>query len=332
MKRVIRTRTRKATKATKKKRKEESFATYEVGFIRTATKINSEDGVIWKYLIHWKGWLEETNEPAYALRYAGDALTLFWINVENPHDIYYDEDVDTVVLPNQTYIDHNMDKSEDDIDLPPTYSQNKITTTSSNPGPTGFDGPSQETILIDPKTLWLPPDRLGFDCKNWRLLYQIVCLSIDTAAIGISSRDFFQTIKKARKEHKSDDWAYSESCVHKSDDWAYSESCVVCEEHIGKVVTTCLCFKKSYCAVCAVGMIKQSHVNGFFKCPCCRQDPVFFVAIEWAFISDPDAQLRQRAAGKRRREAAKKARKRDHKMKIHDQCAEIELEDGEIQE
>lgn len=65
--------------------------------------------------------------------------------------------------------------------------------------------------------------------------------------------------------------------------------------------------------------------------PCCRQDPVFFVAIEWAFISDPDAQLRQRAAGKRRREAAQRARKREDKM-IDEQRAEIELEDGEIQE
>ncbi|KAJ3924743.1 MAG: hypothetical protein NXY57DRAFT_1044681 [Lentinula lateritia] len=313
MKRTTRMRTRKPTRASKKKRKAEDFATYEVGFIRTATRTTSEDGVVWKYLIHWKGWLEETNEPAYALRYAGDALTLFWTNVENPHDIYYDEAVGTVVLPNQTYINENcklhpvlswsarvirntVDICEDNIQSPPTYSQENRTTSSSNPGPTGFDGPSQETILIDPKTLWLPPDRLGFNCKDWQLLYQIVCLSIDTAVVGISGKDFFQTIKKARKQHKSDDWVYSESCV--------------------------VIFFKTVFA---------KFNDLFWLGPCCRQDPVFFVAIEWAFISDPDAQLRQRAAGKRRREAAQRARKREDKM-IDEQRAEIELEDGEIQE
>lgn len=40
-------RTRKPTRASKKKRKAEDFATYEVGFIRTATRTTSEDGVVW---------------------------------------------------------------------------------------------------------------------------------------------------------------------------------------------------------------------------------------------------------------------------------------------
>ncbi|KAJ3780430.1 hypothetical protein GGU10DRAFT_337174, partial [Lentinula aff. detonsa] len=146
---------------------------YEVGFIRSATRVSAAKGV-W-----WKGWLkkeDETNEPAYALRYAGCALSLFYLNIENPEDIFYNEEIGAVLYPSSSYVQENLKASVKSAKPPRTrmlpQGASKAVSKNVNPGPTGTKGPSKNSVLIDPLALWLPPDRLGFNSQNWEMLYE----------------------------------------------------------------------------------------------------------------------------------------------------------------
>ncbi|KAJ3781149.1 hypothetical protein GGU10DRAFT_336599 [Lentinula aff. detonsa] len=181
----------------------------------------------------------------------------------------------------------------------------KAVSKSANPGPTGNKGPSKNSVMIDPLALWLPPDRLGFNSQKWEILYEVICSSIDEAQIGISGKDLFKAIKKARKE--------------------------LCNDFLGRVVTSCLCNKKSYCAACAVAMLKENYKNEQFRCPCCRQDPAYFIAIDWIFINNPDEQKRRRALSKKQREITKKKRLREAKCQAQE-LAKDQLEEGELRE
>ncbi|KAJ3745190.1 hypothetical protein DFH05DRAFT_1524866 [Lentinula detonsa] len=292
---------------------------YEVGFIRSATRVSAAKGV-W-----WKGWLkkeDETNEPAYALRYAGCALSLFYLSIENPEDIFYNEEIGSVIYPSSSYVQKNLKASIKYAKPPPIkmipQGAYKAVSKSANPGPTGNKGPSKNSVIIDPLALWLPPDRLGFNSQKWEILYEVICSSIDAAQIGISGKDLFKAIKKARKEENSDDWIYSDFCV-------------LCNDFLGRVVTSCLCNKKSYCAACAVAMLKENYKNEQFRCPCCRQDPAYFIAIDWIFINNADEQKRRRALSKKQREITKKKRLREAKCQAQE-LAENELEEGEIRD
>ncbi|KAJ3780041.1 hypothetical protein GGU10DRAFT_337499 [Lentinula aff. detonsa] len=235
--------------------------TYEVGFIRSATRVSAEKGV----------W-----DP---LNNSGRARFL-----KLKASIKSAKPPRTRMLP---------------------QGASKAVSKNVNPGPTGIKGPSKNSLIIDPLALWLPPDRLGFNSQNWEVLYEVVCSSIDAAQIGISGKDFFKAIKKARKE--------------------------LCKDFLGRVVTSCPCNKKSYCAACTVAMLKEDYKHEQFRCPCCRQDPAYFIAIDWIFINKPDEQKRCRALSKKQREITKKKRLREAKREAQE-LAEDELEEGELRE
>ncbi|KAJ3737463.1 hypothetical protein DFJ43DRAFT_1035166 [Lentinula guzmanii] len=121
--------------------------------------------------------------------------------------------------------------------------------------------------------------------------------------IGISGKDFFKTIKKARRE--------------------------LCKDFLGRVVTSCSCNKKLYCAACTVAMLKEDYQHEQFCCPCCHQDPAYFIAVNWIFINSPDKQKRHRSLSKKQREIAKKKHLRGEKLRVQE-LAEDELKEGEI--
>ncbi|KAJ3992763.1 hypothetical protein F5050DRAFT_1715036 [Lentinula boryana] len=245
------------------------------------------------------------NKPAYALRYAGGALSLFYLNVENPKDIFYNEEIGAVIYPTSSYVQENFKALIKSAKPPPArmlpQGASNAVSKNINPGPTGIKGPSKNSLIIDPLALWLPPDCLGFNSQKWEELYEVVCSSIDVAQIGISGKDFFKAIKKARREENSDNWVYSDFCV-------------LCKDFLGRVVTSCPCNKKSYCAACTVAMLKEDYKHEQFRFEQTDRDG----AVKSLLPPGPS-------------EITKKKRLREAKREAQE-LAEDQLEEGELRE
>ncbi|KAJ3709454.1 hypothetical protein DFJ43DRAFT_1044769 [Lentinula guzmanii] len=168
-----------------------------------------------------------------------------------------------------------------------------------------------ETLDFSNLKLCTKNHRLGFNSQNGRYYMRyglpLACyMFLDRRGANWNFwQDLFKAIKKARKE--------------------------LCNDFLGRVVTSCLCNKKSYCAACAVAMLKENYKNEQFRCPCCRQDPAYFIAIDWIFINNPDEQKRRRALSKKQREIRKKQRLREAKCQAQE-LAKDQLEEGELRE
>ncbi|KAE9388338.1 hypothetical protein BT96DRAFT_1004304 [Gymnopus androsaceus JB14] len=283
---------------------------YEVAFIREASV---KDGQL-HYCVHWAGCTaeDEMDEPATSCMAHGESLNVFWLSF-SPEEIFKALKEGSVSLKPELTSTVKAD------------ARKHKATQNYNPGPlpplrpsSGTEGEpielqySNSILIVDPKLLWLPPDRLGQPVNNPKLLFDIVVNALESE--GIRGHEFYQHLKKDRKEF--------------GQKWFEKQCCVICMSGDIETVLTCPTRAVGYCGPCTVQLLKasrQSFPSGPLTCPCCRQKG-YLISKEWVFAQNEEARHEYKKQYKTQKNRKQKGRAKEVKL------ARRQQEDGDIEE
>ncbi|KAE9382980.1 hypothetical protein BT96DRAFT_951726 [Gymnopus androsaceus JB14] len=263
---------------------------YEVGFIRSAIRVDEK---------LWAGWKvkDETNEPATSIAFHGEAFNRFWYSFK-PEEIYKTIK-HSVTLKKELVKKYLKDESKQlraskqfnpgpIQELPPSN-------LSSDGQSTLLEIPYPDTMVVDPQVLWLPPDRIGQATDDPKVLYKIVVNALESR--GINGYQFYLHLKRDRKEY-GQKWFEQQQCASSRLLWPMFSP--------------------------ALENVKGNLTKWYIKIsvgPCCRQIG-YLISKEWVFAQNEEARNKHKKQYRMERNQARKDKAKVEKMAAQDEIEE----------